>query len=388
MSSGSGRLASGSSDRSGPRAARGGPDQSPLRPRAADGDRTWPNLIAALLRAEELSTGDTAWAMGEIMSGEATPAQIAAFAVALRAKGETPAEIAGLVEAMLAHAARVELPEEVRVAAVDVVGTGGDRAHTVNISTMAAVVVAGAGVRVVKHGNRAASSSCGAADLLEALGVPLNLGPGEVAHCVEHAGIGFCFAPMFHPGLRHAGVPRREMGVPTFFNFLGPLTNPAQPTAAAIGCADPRMAPVMAAVFAQRGDSVLLMRGEDGLDEFTTTAPTRVWAVSDGAVTEVVIDAADLGVPRAVAADLRGADAAFNADVARRVFAGEPGPVRDAVLLNAGAALAARAGLGGDLSGALRAGIDRAAAAVDSGAAAKTLDHWVSVAHSVQPAAE
>jgi anthranilate phosphoribosyltransferase len=352
------------------------------------GDRTWPNLLAALLRAEELSTADTAWAMGEIMAGDATQVQIAAFAIALRAKGETPAEIAGLVDVMLANAARVELPEEVRTAAVDVVGTGGDRAHTVNISTMAAVVVAGAGVRVVKHGNRAASSSCGAADLLETLGIPLDLGPREVAQCVAGAGIGFCFAPMFHPGLRHAGVPRREMGVPTFFNFLGPLTNPAQPTAAAIGCADPRMAPVMAAVFARRGHSVLLVRGEDGLDEFTTTAPTRLWVVSGGAVTETLVDAADLGVSRADAADLRGADPAFNADVARRVFAGEPGPVRDAVVLNAAAALAARAGLDGDLGEALRAGMDRAAAAIDSGAVTRTLDHWVSVARSVRPAVE
>ncbi len=321
------------------------------------GERTWPNLLAALLRAEELSTADTAWAMGEIMSGEATPVQIAAFAIALRAKGETPAEIAGLVEAMLAHAARVTLPEEVRVS-------------------------------VVKHGNRAASSSCGAADLLEALGVPLDLGPAEVAHCVEQAGIGFCFAPMFHPGLRHAGVPRREMGVPTAFNFLGPLTNPAQPTAAAIGCADLRMAPVMAAVFARRGDSVLLMRGEDGLDEFTTTAPTRLWTVHGGEVSEAVVDAADLGVPRATTAHLRGADAAFNADVARRVLAGEGGPVRDAVVLNAGAALAARSGLQGDLATALRDGMARAAAAVDAGAAAKALDRWMSVAQALRPADE
>jgi anthranilate phosphoribosyltransferase len=360
---------------------------APLSPRATDlGDRTWPNLIAALLRDDELSTADTAWAMGEIMSGSATPVQITGFAIALRAKGETPAEIAGLVEAMFANAAQVSLPEDVRTTAVDVVGTGGDRAHTVNISTMAAIVVAATGVRVVKHGNRAASSSCGAADLLETLGVPLDLGPQEVAYCVANAGIGFCFAPMFHSGLRHAAIPRREMGVPTAFNFLGPLTNPARPTAAAVGCAELRMAPVMAAVFAQRGDSVLLMRGEDGLDEFTTTAPTRLWVVSGGSVTETVIDAADLGVPRSKPDDLRGADPAFNADVARRLFGGEAGPVRDAVVVNAAAALAARAGLDGDLAGALRAGIERAATAIDSGAADKTLDYWISTAQSVKPA--
>jgi anthranilate phosphoribosyltransferase len=347
------------------------------------GDRTWPQLLNTALRKEHLSTEDTAWAMGEIMSGSATPAQIAAFAVALRAKGETPAEIAGLVETMLSNAVRVELPDELRNACVDVVGTGGDRAHTVNISTMAAIVVAASGTRVAKHGNRAASSACGAADLLEAFGIPLDLGPEGVARCIDEVGIGFCFAARFHPSYRHTAVPRREMGVPTAFNFLGPLTNPAQPTAAAVGCFDPGMAPVIAQVFADRGDSVLLMRGEDGLDEFTTAAPTRVWVVSGGAVHETVLDAADLGIARSKDGDLRGADAAYNADVARRVFAGESGPVRDAVLVNAAAALAARAGLvNDDLPGQLRAGIERAAAAIDSGAVTDLLQRWVATAQS------
>ncbi|MFF3854625.1 anthranilate phosphoribosyltransferase [Micromonospora sp. NPDC002575] len=346
------------------------------------GERNWPHLLGALLRGEELSTADTAWAMGEIMSGSAAPAQIAGFAVALRAKGETPAEVAGLVEAMLGEAVPVELPEELRSSALDVVGTGGDLAHTVNISTMAALVVAGAGVRVVKHGNRAASSSCGTADLLEFLGVPLDLTPEGVARCVTEAGIGFCFAGRFHPGMRHAGPVRRELGVPTFFNFLGPLTNPARPRAGAVGCFDPRMAPVMAAVFAARGDSVLVLRGEDGLDEFTTAAPTRVWAAQGGVVREALLDAADLGVPRATLADLRGGDAAYNAGVARRLLAGEAGPVRDAVLVNAAAALATQGPLGGDLTEALRAGMGRAAEAIDSGAAAAVLDRWVEVARS------
>jgi anthranilate phosphoribosyltransferase len=353
------------------------------------GERTWPQLLGALLRAQELSTEDTAWAMGEIMAGSATPAQIAAFAVALRAKGETPAEIAGLAGSMLAHAVRVPLAEEVRADAVDVVGTGGDRANTVNISTMAALVVAGSGVRVVKHGNRAASSACGAADLLEYLGVPLDLSPAGVGRCITEVGIGFCFAAAFHPGYRHTSVPRREMGVPTAFNFLGPLTNPAQPRAAAIGCADLRMAPVMAGVFAGRGDSVLLVRGEDGLDEFTTAAPTRVWAVSAGTVTETLLDAADLGLARSCDGDLRGADVAFNADAARRMLAGEPGPVRDAVLLNAAAAIVAHAGLPestADLPGALRAGLERAAAAVDTGAAATVLERWIVLAQEIKAA--
>ncbi|MFJ6196274.1 anthranilate phosphoribosyltransferase [Micromonospora sp. NPDC092111] len=347
------------------------------------GERTWPHLLNALLRGDELSTADTAWAMNEIMAGAASPAQIAGFAVALRAKGETPAELAGLVEAMLGHSVAVNLPEELRRTAVDVVGTGGDLAHTVNISTMTALVVAGAGVRVVKHGNRAASSLCGTADLLEFFGVPLDLGPEQVARCVAETGIGFCFAARFHPGMRHAGPVRREIGVPTAFNFLGPLTNPARPRAGAVGCFDARMAPVMAEVFAARGDSVVVMRGEDGLDEFTTAAPTRVWVAQQGTVREALLDAADLGVPRSTLADLRGGDAAHNAGVTRRLLAGETGPVRDAVLVNAAVALATQAPLDGDLTEAVRAGMDRAAESVDSGAAAAALDRWVEVARSL-----
>ncbi|HEX8348076.1 MAG TPA: anthranilate phosphoribosyltransferase [Actinoplanes sp.] len=350
------------------------------------GERTWPNLLSALLRDEELSTPDTAWAMGEIMSGNATPVQVAGFAVALRAKGETPAELAGLVDAMLANATPVVLAEDVRSAAVDVVGTGGDRAHTVNISTMAAVVVAAAGVPVVKHGNRAASSACGTADLLEHFGIPLDLGPAGVARTVEEAGIGFCFAARYHPGMRHAGVTRRELGVPTFFNMLGPLTNPARPRSGAVGCFDLRMAPVMAEVFARRGDSVMVMRGEDGLDEFTTAAETRIWLARDGKVDHLVVDATDFGVPRSRPGDLRGGDPTVNADAATRMFAGETGPVRDAVLLNAAAAFAAHAGFPGDLTGTMRAGIARAAAAVDSGAATALLARWVAAAQAAKAA--
>jgi anthranilate phosphoribosyltransferase len=358
------------------------------------GERTWPNLLSSLLNGDELASEDTAWAMGEVMAGEATPVQIAAFAVALRAKGETPAELAGLVQAMLDAAVPVDLAavlgEQAARMAVDIVGTGGDRAHTVNISTMAAIVVAGAGVRVVKHGNRAASSMCGTADLLEYLGIPLDLDPEEVARCVAEAGIGFCFAPRFHSGLRHAGVPRREMGVPTFFNFLGPLTNPARPHAGAVGCADPRMAQIMAEVFARRGNSVLVLHGEDGLDEFTTTAPTRVWAVNGGTVRALVVDAADLGLPRSSREDLRGGDAEVNGAVARRFLAGETGPVRDAVLVNAAAALVAHDGLDGglpeDLTPALAKGLERAAAAVDSGSAAAALDRWVELTRTMRPA--
>jgi anthranilate phosphoribosyltransferase len=343
-------------------------------------------LLVALLRGEELSTEDTAWAMSEIVAGNATDAQIAGFAVALRAKGETAGEITGLVDAMLGAAARVTLPSR---DAVDVVGTGGDRAHTVNISTMAALVVAGAGLPVVKHGNRAASSLCGTADLLEYLGVPLDLGPDEVARCVAEVGIGFCFAPRFHSGLRHAGPTRSQLGVPTFFNFLGPMANPAQPRAGAIGCADPRMAALMAEVFARRGDSVLVLHGTDGLDEFTTTAPTRVWVATDGTVEELTLDAADLGIPRSRPDDLRGGDAGVNADAARRFLAGEPGPVRDAVLVNAAAALVAYDRLSSvdtPVPAALPTALARAAEAVDSGAAATTLDRWTTLAATLRPA--
>jgi anthranilate phosphoribosyltransferase len=350
------------------------------------GARTWPNLTSALMRGDELASADTAWAMGEIMAGNATPVQVAGFAIALRAKGETPAELAGLVEAMLASATLVKLPEEQRTDAVDVVGTGGDRANTVNISTMAAVITAASGVRVVKHGNRSASSTTGTADLLEHFGLPLDLGPEGVARTVAEAGMGFCFAARYHPGMRHASVTRRELGVPTFFNVLGPLTNPARPTAAAVGCFDLRMAPVMAEVFARRGDSAIVMRGEDGLDEFTTAAPTRLWLVREGKVDELVLDATDLGLPRSQAADLRGGDVTFNADVARRVFAGERGPVRDAVVVNVAAALAAHARFPGDFVETMRSGIARAQETIDSGAATTQLTNWVEAAKAAKAA--
>jgi anthranilate phosphoribosyltransferase len=307
-----------------------------------------------------------------MMTGSATPAQIAAFLVVLRVKGETPAEIAGLADGMLSHARRVRVPER----AVDVVGTGGDQAHTVNISTMTALVTAAAGAPVVKHGNRAASSKCGTADVLEELGVAIDLGPEQVAQCVAELGIGFCFAPLFHPAMRHATGVRREIGVPTAFNFLGPLINPAQPDAGLVGCADLRMAPVMAQVLADRGVSALLVRGDDGLDEITTTTTTSVWVVNGGTVRRDQLDPATLGVPVARREDLRGGDAATNADVVRRLLAGDPGPVRDAVVLNSAAAIATHHGLTGDLVGDLMGTAQRAADAIDSGAAATLLERW------------
>jgi anthranilate phosphoribosyltransferase len=335
---------------------------------------TWPAVLTALMSGAELSADDTAWAMDEIMAGNATPAQLAAFAVLLRAKGETPAELAGLVRTMLARAT----PLRVEGRAVDVVGTGADRAHTVNISTMAALVVAGSGRRVVKHGNRAASSSCGAADVLEELGVAIDLPPAGVARTLAEVGIGFCFAPVFHAGLRHAGGPRREIGVPTAFNFLGPLTNPARVPAAAIGCADPRMAPVMAAVLADRGDTAVVFRGDDGLDELTTTTTSSAWVAVDGSVVPATVDPAALGIAPVPPEALRGADRVFNARVLRDVLAGGAPGVRDVVRLNAAAAIAAYDGLSGErLHDALARGLRLATEAIDSGAAAAVLDRWV-----------
>ena len=318
--------------------------------------------------------------MGEVMAGNASPAQVAGFAVALRAKGETAEEVAGLVEVMLAQAATVEVTGRV----VDTCGTGGDRSNTVNLSTMAALVVAAAGVPVVKHGNRAASSACGSADLLEELGIAVDLPPAAVGPCLARAGIAFCFAPVFHPGMRHAAVPRRELGVPTVFNVLGPLTNPARPAAQAVGVSDARLAPVVAGVLAARGADALVFRGDDGLDELTTTGPSTVWVVRGGAVEQQAFDPAALGIARADLAELRGGDAPHNAAVARAVLDGAPGPVRDAVLLNAAAALAAHAAADGELVDRLRASLAVATAALADGRAAALLTRWVQVSASLR----
>ncbi len=337
---------------------------------------SWPSLIRALIQGETLSAAETAWAMNEIMDGAASPAQIAGFGVALRAKGETAEEMAGLAEAMLAHATAIAIPGPV----TDLVGTGGDGAHTVNVSTMATIVAAAAGARMVKHGNRAASSACGAADVLEELGVVIDLPPEATETLFAELGVAFLFAALYHPALRHAGPVRRDLGVPTAFNYLGPLTNPARPTSLAVGVADPRMGPVLAGVFAARGNSAIVFHGE-GLDELTTTGPSAVWIAADGSVSTADFDPRSLGLPRASVDDLRGADAAYNARVVRSVLSGDLGPVRDIVLLNAAAALAAADGLRGlpaadALDKALADGLSRAAEAIDSGAASQLLTRW------------
>jgi anthranilate phosphoribosyltransferase len=343
---------------------------------------TWPTLLNALLDGESLSADDTAWAMNEIMAGEATDAQIAGFAVAMRAKGETVAEVSGLAEGMLANATPITVPGDI----ADLVGTGGDRSHTVNISTMGAIVAAAAGVKLVKHGNRAASSSCGSADLLEELGVAIDLPPEPTARVAEEVGITFCFAPLFHPAFKYTAKPRRELGTPTVFNFLGPLTNPARPLTQAVGVFHPRMLEIVAGVFAERGCSSLVFRGDDGLDELTTTTTSTVWVVRDGSASPVAFDPADLGIPRATMDDLRGADAAHNGRVARAVFAGEPGPVRDMVQLNAAAVIVAAEGAPkpDQLTEALSEACTRARRTVESGAAAALLDRWVRVSQRLR----
>lgn len=314
--------------------------------------------------------------MDTIMSGEATPAQIAGFLVALSAKGETVEELSGLVDAMLAHAKPIGISGQ----KLDIVGTGGDQLNTVNISTMAALVAAGAGAKVVKHGNRAASSSSGSADVLEALGVRLDLTIEEVARNAEEAGITFCFAQVFHPSFRHTAVPRRELAVPTAFNFLGPLTNPAKVQASAVGVANARMAPLVAGVLAQRGSRGLVFRGNDGLDELTTTGPSTVWEIRDGAVSEMTFSPQDLGISLATVEQLRGGNAEVNAAVVRDVLAGKEGPARDAVLLNAAAGLVAfDESADGPFVDRMKAAFARAAESIDTGAAAAVLEKWVSL---------
>ena len=341
---------------------------------AIDGGRSWPGVLGTLTAEEDLDPADARWAMSRIMEGVATDAQIAAFGVALKMKGVTGPELEALASTMLDYSRRVPTDR----ACVDIVGTGGDRQGTVNISTMSSLVVSACGVPVVKHGNRAASSKSGGADVLEALGVAIDLGPEDVGRCLDEVGVAFCFAPVFHPALRFAATPRREIGIPTVFNILGPLTNPAGPTANLIGCAFENLVSVMAEVFALRGRSALVVRGSDGLDEITMTGPTRVLRVADGHVDEDRIEPADFGMSTCAIEELRGGDGAHNAGVARDLLAGRTGPVRDAVLLNSAAALVAFDGLDrdADLVTAMRAAVDRAAAAIDDGEAARLLEKW------------
>jgi anthranilate phosphoribosyltransferase len=331
-------------------------------------------VIAKLVRGESLSEAEASSAMETIMRGDATPIQVAGFMVALRMKGETVDEITGLARTARALATPIHAGDGL----LDTCGTGGDGLRTFNISTLAAVVAAACGARVAKHGNRAASSSCGSADVLEALGVRIDLGPDGVARCIREAGIGFLFAPVFHPSFRHAAVPRRELGVRTFFNVLGPLCNPAGARYQAMGVADGGLARKMAEVLVRLGvEHALVFHAADGMDELSTTGPSEVIEVRGGAVSTQVLDPAQLDLPRAPLEAMRGGDPTENAAIATRVLDGARGPQRDVVLLNAGAALQA-AGIARDW----REGIGASADAIDSGRAAEALQRWVSASRA------
>ncbi len=333
----------------------------------------WPRVLTQLAQGNALTADDAAETMRHIMAGESTQGQIGGFLMALRTKGETVDEIEGLARTMLDLANPVSTPEPV----IDTCGTGGARSGTFNISTVAALVVAGAGVPVAKHGNRAASSTCGSADLLEALGIKIDLGPDGVERCLAEAGIAFMFAPRFHPSMGHAAPVRRELRVPTVFNFLGPLTNPARPYAQVVGVSDERMLPLMAEVLARRGVRAKLFRGEDGLDELTTTGISTVYDVKQGSVRETHLDPSKLGLVRARPGDLAGGDATQSARIARSIVDGEPGPKRDVVVLNAGAALEVAG-----FAASLEEGMATAARAIDDGEAAKTLIRWADVSNA------
>jgi anthranilate phosphoribosyltransferase len=339
---------------------------------ASDPD-LWPHVLTKLASHQDLTGGEATAAMRAVMAGEATPAQTGGFLMALQTKGETVDEIEAFASVMLEFAN----PVGHDLSVVDTCGTGGDRAGTLNVSTIAAIVVAAAGVPVAKHGNRAASSRCGSADLLEGLGVKIDLDPDGVARCLADSGIAFMFAPVFHPAMGHAGPVRRELRVPTVFNFLGPLTNPARPSAQVVGCSDARMLPLMAEVLARRGVRAKLFRGEDGLDELTTTGISTVYDVRNGEVRETHLDPASLGIAKASLDDLAGGDVERNMAIARDVLGGAAGPPRDVVVLNAGAAL--------EVAGAaptLQDAMSLAAQTIDSGAARERLATWITVSNT------
>ena len=340
----------------------------------------WPGVLGRLAAGSDLSREEAAAALREILDGAATPSQVAAFVFGLRCKGETVEELTGMLEAMLEVAERVPVPPSLAARLVDTCGTGGDRAGTINISTIAALVVAGAGAPVCKHGGRAASSRTGSADVLEALGVEIALAPAGVARCIESAGIGFCFAPRYHPAMRHVIPTRRELGVPTAFNLLGPLANPGRTPFQLVGVGDGRVADRLARVLGHAGaERAWVVHGEDGLDELSTTAPSRVveWSRAAGELRTFSVDPRDLGLRTARPEELRGGDAPHNAQVVREVLGGAPGAQRDVVLLNAAAALVVN-GTAGDLED----GLDQAARSVDSGSAAACLERLVATSRS------
>jgi len=340
---------------------------------------TWPDVLTSLLQRKDLSVWESTWAMRQVMQGKVTEAQLAGFLVALRAKGETIDEIVGFRDAILENAVPLPVSSDV----LDIVGTGGDRVGTVNVSTTAAIIIGSTGIPVVKHGNRAASSSSGSSDVLTALGLDISLDPERVAGVLDRTGITFAWAAAFHPGFKHAGAVRSELGVPTVFNMLGPLCNPARAEANAVGVAQIDRVPLITGVFRTRGATALVFRGDDGLDELTTTGHSRIWEVARGDIHEHDLDPRDLGIPLADLSDLLGGSPEHNADVLRRTLDGEKGAVRDIVLLNAAAGIVAFE-LSRDASltqvpivERLRAGYQKATEAVDDGRARAKLDEWV-----------
>jgi len=331
--------------------------------------------IDTLVSGQSLSMDEAARVMEEIMTGEATPAQFGAFVTALRLKGETVDEIAGLARVMRARAARVTMSQPT----VDTCGTGGDAFGTFNISTTAAFVVAGAGLNVAKHGNRAMTSQCGSADVLEALGVKIDLGPEGVRHCLEKVGIGFMFAPVFHPAMKYAVGPRREIGIRTVFNILGPLTNPAGAQSQVLGVSDRNLAPRMAEVLQRLGcRHVLVTHGEDGLDEISISDQSTIWELKGDSLSSYTITPEELGINRARIEDIKGGTASENAGMLRDVLMGKEGPRRDVVLLNAAAGLVA-----GDLSERLSEGVDLARKTIDSGRALQKLEEFIRVSQGL-----
>ena len=340
----------------------------------------WKSYLERLENGLDLEANEVSSIMETILRGEAEVAAIKSFLLALKNKGETAEEVSALVNQMFAHSAPISISDR----AVDTVGTGGDGAHTINISTTAAIIAASAGARVVKHGNRAASSKSGSGDLLEALGVAITLDGKGVERTVAELGIGFCFAPIFHPAMRFAAPARKELGIPTVFNILGPLANPAKPRAAAIGVADDRMHLVMAEVLATLGVDGFVFRGDDGLDEITLSSTTSILSIGNGEIRSDLIEPSDVGLSRAPVSDLVGGDAAENARITLSIFSGERGAPRDAVMLNAAAAIAAFEGEQDlDVRERITRGLKKAEAAVDSGETTALLQRWISLTQSL-----
>lgn len=337
-------------------------------------DTTWPTVLIALLAGEGLSVETSSWAMREMMTGNATDAQVAGFLMGLAAKGETVEELLGMANTMLDQA----VPVDYGIEALDIVGTGGDRLGTVNLSTMSSLVAVGAGARVIKHGNRGSSSTAGAADVIEALGVDLSMSKEKAGECLERAGITFLFAQEYHPSMRYVAPARKQLGVPTAFNYLGPLSNPARVAAQALGCANARMAPIIAGVLADRGTRGLVFRGSDGRDKITTSGESTLFEIRAGEVSEHVLDPRDFGISLQPVEALAGKDGTHNATIVKALLRGEPGPVRDAVLLNAAAGLTAfDESTEGTVFDRIGKNIERAAESIDSGAAASVLDAWI-----------